>query len=31
MALNSTTQYWVRVSNGCGTVDRETATVNVNP
>jgi hypothetical protein len=30
-ALNSTTQYWVRVSNGCGAVDSETATVNVNP
>src|SRR5258706_6777208 len=26
----STTSYWVRVSNSCGTVDSSTATVTVN-
>ena len=28
-ALNDTTSYWVRVSNPCGSVDSQTATVNV--
>ena len=27
-AINSTTPYWVRVSNACGSVDSQTATVN---
>ncbi len=28
-ALNDTTSYWVRVTNPCGSVDSQTATVNV--
>ena len=27
--LNATSAYWVRVSNACGTVDSNTATVTV--
>lgn len=30
-ALNSTTEFWVRVTNSCGAVDSESATVTVNP
>ena len=29
--LTTTTTYWVRVSNSCGTVNSRTVTVNVNP
>src|ERR1044072_4916590 len=29
--LTSTTTYWVRISNSCGTVDSRTVTVNVTP
>jgi hypothetical protein len=29
--LTSTTTYWVRISNSCGTADSRTVTVNVNP
>jgi len=28
-ALNDTTQYWVRVTNPCGSADSQTATINV--
>jgi hypothetical protein len=30
-ALNDTTSYWVRVSNPCGSVVSQTATVNISP
>ena len=29
--LSFSNEFWVRVTNGCGTVDSENATVNVNP
>ena len=29
--LSFSNEFWVRITNGCGSVDSENATVNVNP